>query len=143
MDPNQSKRGSHSSKGRGRGSRSQPVQSQPTRPSPQPYFPQPPPQPFYPPPHPVNPSSQQRQYFHQPPPMNPNLYNIAMTSEFTPFIDFRDGPPRHEASVERELPLYDNEDDDIDFVPETQFPKAIGTIFFNNRYYYYFFIYNR
>ena len=132
MDPNQSKRVSKSSKGRGRGSRSQPVQSQPIRPSPQPYFPQPPPQPFYPP-------LQQRQYFHQPQPMNPNLYNIRMTSEFNPFIDYREGPSRREASVERELPLYDNEDDDIDFVPETQFPNAIGTSFFNNRYYYYYF----
>ena len=61
--------------------------------------------------------------------MNPSLYNITMTSEFNPFNDFRDGPPRLEPSVERELPLYDNEDAEIDFVPETQFLNPVGNLF--------------
>ena len=58
--------------------------------------------------------------------MNPSNYNIAMTNEFNPFNDFRD-PPRREQSVERDLPLYDYDDDDEDeVVPETQFPNDIG-----------------
>ena len=127
MDPSKSQQGSTSkgrSRGRGRGSRPHPVrpnvQAQPRgqeayypRPPPQPYYPQPPPQVYYP----------------APPPLNPSHYNIAMTSEFNPFNDFRDGPPRREQSVERELPLYDYEDDEDEVVPETQFPNPIGNIY--------------
>jgi hypothetical protein len=53
-----------------------------------------------------------------------------MTSEFNPFNDFRDGPPRREQSVERELPLYDDEDDADEVIPETQFPSPIGIYIF-------------
>ena len=71
--------------------------------------------------------------------MNLSQYNIAMTSEFNPFKDFRDGPSRRERSVEHELPLYDNKDDEIDYVPETQFPNTIGNLcIFLNRYTFYF-----
>ena len=49
-----------------------------------------------------------------------------MTSEFDPFNDFRDGPSRRERNVERQLPLYNNEDDEIEYVPETQFPNTMG-----------------
>ena len=62
--------------------------------------------------------------------MNPSQYNISMTSEFDPFSDYREGPSRRESSVERELPLYgDDDDDDVEFVPETQPQTQIGNTF--------------
>ena len=55
-----------------------------------------------------------QQYYNQPPPlMNPSQYNITMTSEFDPFVDYREGPSGREPSVERELPLYGDDDDDV------------------------------
>ena len=74
---------------------------------------------YYPQPPPMNPQYHQKQYFTQPPPMNSSQYNISMTSDFDLFTDYREGPSRREPSVERQLPLYDYEDDDVDFVPET------------------------
>ena len=100
----------------------------------------PPPIHYYSQPPPVNPPSHQRQSYHQPPPMNPSQYNISMTSDFDPFNDFRDGPSRREPSVERELPLYDYEDDEIDFVPETQFQNTIGYFFYNRQFFFVFHI---
>lgn len=61
--------------------------------------------------------------------MNPSQYNITMTSEFDPFIDYREGPSRREPSVEREPPLYGDDDDDVQFVPETQPQTQIGINF--------------
>ena len=137
----QSKHGSSSHKGRGRGSRSQPGPSQFTRPQHpnQPYYPQPPnrtqipTQPYYPQPpnqnlYPLQPQPQP-QYFQNPPPMNPANYNILMTNEFNPFNEYRDGRARREPSVERQLPIYDNEDDEIEFVPETQFTNTTGKVY--------------
>ena len=132
MDP-KTKRALTSHKGRGRGSRSQSGPSQQTRPQvnsqpirpqipPQPYYPQPPNQNYYPQHQPQS----QRQYYNQPRPMNPSNYNISMTSEFDPFNDYRDGPSRREPSLERQLPIYDDEDEEIEYVPETQFPNPNG-----------------
>ena len=123
MDARKSRGGSSSKstrgRGRGRGFRPQVPNQQQQYPQQRPYYPQPPP--------PMNPQQQQylqQQYYTQPPPpppMNPNEYNISMTSEFDPFGDYRDGPSRRDVDVERELPLYDDdEDEDVEFVPETQ-----------------------
>ena len=130
MGPSKSKQVSTSKargRGRGRGSRSNLVRPPQAR-GQEAYYPRPPPNAYYPQP-------PQQAYFTQPPPMNPSNYNIAMISEFNPF-DYRDGPPRREQSVERELPIYDYDDDEDEFVPETQFPNALG----NFSYCFYLFI---
>jgi hypothetical protein len=44
-----------------------------------------------------------------------------MTNEFDPFCDYREGLSHREPSVERELPLYGDDDDDDKVVPETHF----------------------
>ena len=78
-------------------------------------------------------------YPQPPPPMNSSEYNIAMTSDFNPFGDYREGPSRREPSVERELPLYgEDDDDDVEFVPETQQQTQIGIYIF---FLYTFFLY--
>jgi hypothetical protein len=66
--------------------------------------------------------------------MNPSQYNISMTSDFNPFSDYREGPSRHEPSVERELPLHDQDDDDDEIIPETQRQTQIGIYFIFIRY---------
>ena len=133
MDARKSRGASKSSRGRGRASRGQQQYTQQRA-----YYPQPPPM--------MNPQQQylQQQYYTQPPPMNPTQYNISMTNEFDPFVDYREGPSRREPSVERELPIYcDDDDEDVEFVPETQPQNQTGknyflyVLFF---YTYYFFI---
>ena len=88
------------------------------------YYPQPPP--------PVQPQFFQEQYYARPPPpLNPSQYNVIMTNEFNPFCDYREGPSRVEPSVERELPLYDDDDDEeVEFVPETQQQTQTGINFY-------------
>jgi hypothetical protein len=62
-------------------------------------------------------------FFLIPSPLNLSQYNVIMTNEFNPFCDYHEGPSRREPSVERELPLYDLDDDDeVEFVP-----KMVGT----------------
>ena len=61
--------------------------------------------------------------------MNPHQYNISRTSEFNPFSDYREGPSRREPSVERDLPIYDDGEDD-EIVPETQFGIIYTRYFF-------------
>ena len=123
MDSGKS-RGGSSQKGRGRGYRPR-VRPQ----TPPPMYPQYPQSGYYPqPPPPMHQQYPQSfNYPQPPPPMNPSEYNISMTSDFNPFGDYREGPSRREPSVERELPIYgEDDDDDVEIVPETQQQTQIG-----------------
>ena len=118
-------RKSSSTRGRGRAIRGQRFRPQvASQQHPQSaYYPQPPP--------PVHPQFFQEQYYARPPPpLNPSQYNVMMTNEFNPFSDYREGPSRREPSVERELPLYDDDDDEVGFVPETQPQTQTGINFY-------------
>ena len=131
MNAKKAKSVSTSSKGRGRSSRSQPVRPQ-VQSQPPPYYPQISPQPahYYPQPPPMYLPSHQHQYYPQPPSMNPSQYMMSMTSDFDPFNDYHEGPSWREPSVERELPLYNYEDDDVEYVPEMQQENPIGILVF-------------
>jgi hypothetical protein len=139
-------RGASSQKGRRRGNRGS-VRPQ----APPPMYPQYPQSGYYPqPPPPMHQQYPQSfNYPQPPPPMNPSQYNISMTSDFNPFGDYREGPSRREPSVERELPIYGEDDDDVEIVPETQKQTQIGIYFIFIRYNFlvifsytlYFFIY--
>ena len=127
MESGKSRSGS-TQRGRGRGYRPR-VRPQ----GPPPAYPQYPQSGYYPqPPQPMHQQYPQSfNYPQAPPAMNPSQYNISMTSDFNPFGDYREGPSRREPSVERELPLYgDDDDDDVEFVPETQQQTQIGIYIF-------------